>query len=308
MAAADSSALLPFDRPGRLRCDVVDDAVDAADLADDSAGDGAEDFIRQRRPVGCHAVFAFDGADGAGVSVGALVAHNANRLDGKQHGKALPDLAVEPGTLDFVDADGVGFLQNRDALRCDFAEDADREAGAGEGLALEDFFGHLQVAADAADFVLEEVAERLDEFELHVRGQAADVVVALDDVRRPVDTGRFNDVGIERALHQPRYFFANFPGACGSRFFSFEDSLGFGDRDRDDFVAYGLALLLGIGVAGEFREEARARIDRDDVEAEAFAHGGLDFGELVLAQDAVVDEDAGEAVTYRSSHEDCGDA
>src|SRR5665213_1591498 len=189
MTATDSFALLPFDGAGRLGRDVVDHAVDAADLAYDAAGNGAKNLVGQRGPVGRHAVFAFDRADGAGIGVGALVAHDADRFDGEQHGKALPDLAIQAGALDFGHTNFIRLLQNCDALRRDFAEDADGEPRAGEGLALEDFFVHFEVAADAADFVLEEVAERLDEFELHVRGQAADVVVALDDVRRPVNTG-----------------------------------------------------------------------------------------------------------------------
>ncbi len=78
--------------------------------------------------------------------------------------------------------------------------------------------------------------------------------------------------------------------------FGFEDLFGFVVEDRDELVADDLALGLGVGDAGELGEEALAGVDGDDVEAELLAHGLLDFGELVFAQDAVVDEDAGEAV------------
>ena len=128
-----------------------------------------------------------DGADGAGVAVGALVAGDSDATDGEQNGEGLPDLLVESRGFDFGDDDVVGILEEGDAFGGDFAEDADGEAGAGEGLALEDLFGHLEVAADAADFVFEEVAERLDELELHVGGKAADVVVALDGLRWAFD-------------------------------------------------------------------------------------------------------------------------
>jgi hypothetical protein len=59
----------------------------------------------------------------------------------------LPDLAVEAGVLDLGDDDVVGFPEEGDAFGGDFAEDADGEAGSGEGLALEDLFGHVEVAA-----------------------------------------------------------------------------------------------------------------------------------------------------------------
>ena len=40
-----------------------------------------------------------------------------------------------------------------------------------ERLALEDFFGHAEVAADFANLVFEAVFERLDELELHALGR-----------------------------------------------------------------------------------------------------------------------------------------
>ena len=57
-----------------------------------------------------------------------------------------------------------------------------------------------------------------------------------------------------------------------------------------------LALLLGVGHAGEFGEEALAGVNGDNVQPELLTHGLLDLGELAFAQDAVVDEDAGEPV------------
>ena len=40
-------------------------------------------------------------------------------------------------------------------------------------------------------------------------------------------------------------------------------------------------------------QKALAGIDRDDAQAKPLAHGLLHFGKLILAQHAVVDEDAG---------------
>ena len=79
--------------------------------------------------------------------------------------------------------DGVGAAQHRQVGRGDRAEEADGQAGAGEGLALDDLVRQAERAADRAHFVLEEEAQRLDQLELHVVGQAADVVMRLDLLR-----------------------------------------------------------------------------------------------------------------------------
>lgn len=209
----------------------------------------------------------------------------------------MPELAVEAGSLDLFDDDGVGFLQDGDTVGGDFSEDADSETGAGEGLALEDLFGHLQVAADTADLVLEEVAQGLNELELHVFGQAADVVVALDGLRGAFDGGGLDDIRVERALDEPGDLVAF--GVMLGLAFCFkilEDGFGFVVEDGDELVADDLALGFGVGNACQAREEALAGVDGDDVEAKLLAHGGLDLFELIFAEDAVVDEDAGQAV------------
>ena len=59
-------------------------------------------------------------------------------------------------------------------------ETANGEARAGEGLTHEDVARHAERLAGGAHFVLEQLAKRLDELQLHVLGQAADVVMALD--------------------------------------------------------------------------------------------------------------------------------
>ena len=59
------------------------------------------------------------------------------------------------------------------------AGDADGEAGAGEGVAADKTFGQAELAAERADFVLEQFAQRLDELHVHALGQAADIVVDL---------------------------------------------------------------------------------------------------------------------------------
>src|SRR3970282_2601574 len=61
-----------------------------------------------------------------------------------------------------------------------------------------------ELGADLSDLVLEQVAQRFDELEMHALGQAADVVMRLDEVgltRRR--SGRFDDIGVDRSLREP---------------------------------------------------------------------------------------------------------
>lgn len=62
----------------------------------------------------------------------------------------------------------------------DGAEDTDGQSWAGEGTSAYEVRGDAQQSAESAHFFLEEVAQRLDELQLRVLEQAADVVVRLD--------------------------------------------------------------------------------------------------------------------------------
>ena len=73
-------ASFPLDRAGRLRRDVVDDAVDAGDFVDDAVGDAGEHVVGQAGPVGRHGVVGGDGAERDDVAVGAEVAHARRRV------------------------------------------------------------------------------------------------------------------------------------------------------------------------------------------------------------------------------------
>ena len=81
------------------------------------------------------------------------------------------------------------------------ADDPDGQAGAGEGMTPDDLLGQAQDFADLADFVLEQFAQWLDQFEAQLLGQAADVVMQLDvGGGAGVAVAAFDHVGIERAL------------------------------------------------------------------------------------------------------------
>ena len=124
-------------------------------------------------------------------------------------------------------------------------------------------------------------------------GQAADIVVRLDRHRGAAGEGDALDhVGIERALRQEI-------GAA--------DLLGLRIEHVDEQPADGLALLFGIGDALELAEEKLRCINmhqRDVVVMPEQVDHGLG---LVEAQQAVIDEDAGELVADRLVDQHGGD-
>ena len=146
------------------------------------------------------------------------------------------------------DDDRVGFAQRVELVAGDFAEAADGEAGAGERVPPDDFFRQAELQAELADFVFEQVAQRLDEVEAELGGQAADVVVELDRVGRAVGRGAaFDHVGVERALGQELGVF---------------DFAGLGGEAFDERVADDAAFFLRIGNAGERRSGSGPRPSR----------------------------------------------
>ena len=114
-------------------------------------------------------------------------------------------------------------------------------------------------------------------------------MVRLDDLRLAgAGAGRLDDVGIDRAL--------------GEELDAFE-TMCLLVEDLDEGPADRLALGLGVGDAGEGAEKACLRVDADDLRAEVLredAHHRLGFAE---AQQAVVDEYAGELLPDRAVQE-----
>src|SRR5207244_8192390 len=92
--------------------------------------------------------------------------------------------------------------EQRDTVRRQLAEDPDGEPRTRKRLPADDLLRQAELAAYLTHFVFEELSERLDELEVHLLRKTADVVVALDDLGRPFDGDRLDDVRIERALHE----------------------------------------------------------------------------------------------------------
>ena len=148
--------------------------------------------------------------------------------------------------------------------------------------------GQAELLADQAHLVLEQRAQRLDQLELQVVGQAADVVVRLD-VGGAGPAAGLDDVGVERALHEERDLVALLGRGA--------EHLGLGGlEDPDELAADDLALLLGVADPGERVEEALLGVDDVQVDAGGGDEVALDLLGLALAQQPVVDEDAGQPV------------
>ena len=82
----------------------------------------------------------------------------------------------------------------------DRAGHADGEAGAGEGVAADEGLGQAQLAAELAHLVLEQLAQGLDQGQVHALGQAADIVVRLDGDAGALEGDALDHVGVEGAL------------------------------------------------------------------------------------------------------------
>ena len=119
-----------------------------------------------------------------------------------QHAEGLPQLPVQPGLADLVLEDRVGLAQDLEPLaRRLAADDPDRQARPRERLAPDEPLGQAELGADRPDLVLEQRAQRLDQLELEVIGQPADVVVGLDRGRAGAAAG-LDHVGVQGPLDE----------------------------------------------------------------------------------------------------------
>lgn len=137
---------------------------------------------------------------------------------------------------------------------------------------------HAHLTAHAAHFVLEEPLQRLAKLEVHLFGQSAHVVVALDDLTRNVQ--RLDAVRVNGALGKP---------------LRIGNLLGLGIKDFHEVATDNLTLLLGVGDTCQIGKEPFGSIHANDVETQHFivVHHLL---ELILAKHTMIHEDAREAV------------
>ena len=206
--------------------------------------------------------------------VGALVAHHAyGAYGGEQHDARLPDVIVEPPLAQATDIDVVGLLEYAHLLGRDVAQDADGKSRSGEGMPGDEMLGHAQLTAHAAHLVLEEPLQGLAELQVHLLGQTAHVVMALDHLARDVQT--LYAVGIDGALGKP----------AGIGYLA---SLGVEHLHK--VAADDLALLLWVCNSRQVGEELLAGIHAYHVQPQHLivVHH---LAELILAQHAVIHKD-----------------
>jgi len=208
------------------------------------------------------------------------VISDADGLEIRNRGEVLPDFAFKAEVFEFLAEDRVAFADDFEAVTGDGAKAAYAEAGAGEGLTVDHGIRKAERFSAGADFVFKEHLEGFDEFELHVLGQAADVVMGLDHLGG-LGAG-LDDVGID--------------GALAEKLDAFELS-GFFFEYSDEFAADDHALFLGIGYAGELIEEAVDRVHIDEVCAELLTEYVYNLFRFALAEQAVVYVNAGELLS-----------
>ena len=138
-----------------------------------------------------------------------------------------------------------------------------------------DLRGQAQLLAHPAHLVLEQRPQRLDQLERHVLGQAAHVVVALD--------GR-------GAVAPPDSMTSGYSVPCTRNRAS--SSPGRLLEDADEQLADDLALVLGVGDAGQPLEVAVGRPHVDQLDVLVAAERVDHLLALALAEQARVDEHA----------------
>ena len=105
---------------------------------------------------------------------------------------------------ELVDEDRVGAAQRSAHSRRTSPRIRTPSPGPGNGWRNDLFARQAHLKAELAHFVLEELAQRLEQRQMQCLGQPADIVMRLDRVRLVAFRGgRLDDVGIDRALREP---------------------------------------------------------------------------------------------------------
>ena len=174
------SGLFPLDGPGGLRGQVVKDAVHARDLMGDAVGDMLQKGKGHLLDGGRHGIAGVDRTNHDRPVIAALPVTDAGRPEVGHDGEVLPDLSGQTVLCKFLAQDGVGLSDGLKPVPRDGPDTAYAKARAREGLTVDHPVRQAKFAADDADLVLEEDADRLDQFKVQIIRQSAGIVVRLD--------------------------------------------------------------------------------------------------------------------------------
>ena len=123
------------------------------------------------------------------VFVGAGIAHHADALHRQQHGEHLRRLPIQAGCL--ISSTTIASASRSISSRCWSSAPGSAPPARARGTdAARRFLPAARVAAQPADFVLEQIAQRLDQLEAQILRQPADVVMQLDRGRRTIGARR----------------------------------------------------------------------------------------------------------------------
>src|ERR1041385_816403 len=139
------------------------------------------------------------------------------------------------------------------------------------------------------NLILEQLAERLNQTEVHLCGEASDIVVRLDRVGGPAEGSGLDDVGVERALAQKA---------------DISDRARLLLEDLDKRLSDDLPFLFGVGDSLQLPEKSLCRVHVVETEMVAVTVDLQDQLALSRPHEAVVDMNAIEPVTDRPVKQD----
>ena len=194
---------------------------------------------------------------------------------------------------DLVDIDCVSLTQDLQFLTSDLTGAADGKARAREGVTPDEACGQAKLMTQRADLVLEQLAQRFDQFQAHLFGQPAHIVVRFDRDGRPAaERHGFDHIGVKRALREE---------------FGILNRVGVFLEHVNEQPPDGFAFDLGVAHAFQLTKKQVGFVGMDQVDVVVIAEHGHDLFSLVLAQQPVIDKDAGELIANRLMQQDRGD-
>src|SRR5262249_36615916 len=103
--------------------------------------------------------------------------HDSDRADRQKHREGLTGPVVQIVLAQLADENIIGPAQQVRKLLPDLAEDPNAKTRAWERMPVDHPPRQSQLDSEAAHFVLEQLAQRLEQLEFHPFGQPADVVM-----------------------------------------------------------------------------------------------------------------------------------